>query len=88
MNNPMFASVPVLYCSLLAQAQSEEEKRNIEGDMAADAELKVILRALRETDKEDIVQEERQRKQQARRSRVEGDLSAMEVDQAGVRMHC
>ena len=69
----------VLYCSLLAQAQSEEEKRNIEDEMAADAELKIILCALRDTDKEDIVLE-----RQCRQLCLEGDLSAMEVDQAEV----
>ena len=53
--------------------------------MQSDPELAAILRALQETNKEDIVQEERQRRQQARQSRLEGDLTAMEVDQAGVR---
>lgn len=48
--------------------------------MSKDAELSKILKALSETEREDIVQEERARKQAARQSRVEADLDAMDVD--------
>ena len=76
--------LPVLYCTLLAQAQSESEKAQIEEKMANDPELVKILKALHETDKEDIVQEERARRQAARQSRVDADVEAMDVDVGGV----
>jgi len=46
----------VLYCTLLATAQSGKEKKDIEEKMAADPDLAQILHALTETDKEDLVQ--------------------------------
>ena len=52
--------------------------------MESDAELVKILRQLQETDKEDIVHEERERRQAARKSRVEMDLDTMDTDDAGV----
>jgi len=76
----------VLYCTLLAQAQSDADRQKIVKQMESDAELVKILRQLQETDKEDIVHEERERRQAARKSRVEMDLDAMDTDDAGVRM--
>ncbi|XP_014676711.1 PREDICTED: U5 small nuclear ribonucleoprotein 200 kDa helicase-like [Priapulus caudatus] len=61
----------ILYCTLLAQSQSEAEKKCIEEKMEADAALKLVLHALGETDKEDIVQEERARKAAVRQARLE-----------------
>lgn len=52
--------------------------------MQGDSELYKILRSLHETDKEDIVQEERARRQAVRKSRLETDLEAMDVDESGV----
>jgi len=85
----------VLYCTLLAQAQSDTDRQKIVKQMESDAELLKILRQLQETDKEDIVHEERERRQAARKSRVEMDLDAMDIDDAGVRaefmtaaLHC
>ena len=52
--------------------------------MESDAELLTILRQLQETDKEDIVHEERERRQAARKSRVEMDLDAMDTDDASI----
>ena len=77
-------SLSVLYCTLLAQAQSDSEKSQIEEKMANDSELVKILIALQETDKEDIVQEERARRQAARQSRVDADIEATDVDVGGV----
>jgi len=74
----------VLYCTLLAQAQSDADRQKITKQMESDAELLTILRQLQETDKEDIVHEERERRQAARKSRVEMDLDAMDTDLAGV----
>ena len=72
----------VLYCTLLAQAQSDTERAKIEDKMSGDAELAQILRALQETEKEDIVQEERARLHAARQSRVDADLEAMDVEES------
>ena len=77
----------VLYCSLLAQAQSDVDKQKIEKQMESDVELAKILHQLQEADKEDIVHEERERRQAARKSRVEMDLDAMDTDDAGVSHH-
>lgn len=46
----------VLYCTLLATAQSVKEKKEIEEKMEADPDLAQILHALTETDKGDLVQ--------------------------------
>lgn len=81
-------SSSVLYCTLLAQAQSETEKSKIEDQMSSDADLTKILQALQETDKEDIVQEERARRQAARQSRVDADLEPMDTDEGGVSISC
>lgn len=75
----------VLYCTLLAQAQNQEEKVEIEQKMESEPELKTILHALQATDKEDIVTEERSRRDQARKSRVAADMEAMDTDDVQVR---
>jgi len=72
---------------LLAQAQSDVDKQKIEKQMESDVELAKILHQLQEADKEDIVHEERERRQAARKSRVEMDLDAMDTDDAGVSHH-
>ena len=69
---------------MLAQAQTDEEKKSIEEKMTSDPELAGYLRALGATDKEDLVSEERSRRQQARQSRVAADIEAMDVDQSQV----
>ena len=66
----------VLYCSLLANAQSADEKKVIEKKMEADSELAQILNALNEMEQEDLIQEERARKAAARKSRVAADLDS------------
>ncbi|WAR22369.1 U520-like protein [Mya arenaria] len=72
----------ILYCTLLAQAQNETEKGEIEGKMESESDLKTILHALQATEKEDIVTEERSRRDQARKSRVAADIEAMDTDDA------
>lgn len=52
--------------------------------MESEPELKHILHALQATDKEDIVTEERSRRDQARKSRVAADMEAMDTDDAQV----
>jgi hypothetical protein len=53
--------------------------------MSSDPELAKYLHALGATDKEDIVSEERARRQQARQSRVAADIEAMDTDEQKVR---
>ena len=66
----------VLYCTLLASAQSSEEKQKIEEKMRSDSQLIGILHSLeRETEKNDLIQEERERRNAARKSKIESDLS-------------
>jgi pre-mRNA-splicing helicase BRR2 len=73
-----------LYCTLLAQAQSDTERQKIEEQMSQDTDLSAILKQLRETERGDIVKEERARKQVARQSRLQADLlEAMDTDQQG-----
>ncbi|RMX47508.1 hypothetical protein pdam_00002126 [Pocillopora damicornis] len=71
----------VLYCTLLATAQSAKEKKEIEEKMSADPDLASILHALTETEQEDLIQEERARKAANRKARIAADLDAFESDQ-------
>ncbi|MEE6520153.1 hypothetical protein FKM82_017964 [Ascaphus truei] len=73
----------ILYCSLLASAQSEAEKERIMGKMEADPELSKYLYQLQETEKEDLIREERSRRERVRQSRVDTDLEGIEMDQGG-----
>ncbi len=66
---------------MLAKAQNIAERRRIEERMKQDPDLATILHALTETDKEDIIKEERARRAAARQSRVETDVEAMETEE-------
>jgi pre-mRNA-splicing helicase BRR2 len=73
----------ILYCTLLASAQDEKEKALIESKMRSDAYLSTLLDQLNETEKDNLIQEERERRQAARKSRIAADLeSTMDVDGA------
>lgn len=52
---PLLLLLLVLYCTLLASAQSEAEKERIMGKMEADPELSKFLYQLHETEKEDLI---------------------------------
>nr|DBA32090.1 TPA: hypothetical protein GDO54_007839 [Pyxicephalus adspersus] len=71
----------ILYCTLLASAQSEAEKERIMNKMEADSELSKYLYQLQETEKEDLIREERTRRERVRQSRVDTDLESMEMEQ-------
>uniref|UniRef100_A0A2I3HQD8 Activating signal cointegrator 1 complex subunit 3 n=1 Tax=Nomascus leucogenys TaxID=61853 RepID=A0A2I3HQD8_NOMLE len=73
----------ILYCTLLASAQSEAEKERIMGKMEADPELSKFLYQLHETEKEDLIREERSRRERVRQSRMDTDLETMDLDQGG-----
>lgn len=70
---------------MLAQAQNDADRHRITEQMESSADLVKILHALQETDKEDMIQEERVRRQAARRSRVDADLEAGLEETGGVR---
>uniref|UniRef100_A0A667XIR0 U5 small nuclear ribonucleoprotein 200 kDa helicase n=1 Tax=Myripristis murdjan TaxID=586833 RepID=A0A667XIR0_9TELE len=70
----------IQYCTMLASAQSEAEKERIIGKMESDQELSKILYQLQETEKEDIIREERSRRERVRKSRVDNDLESMDID--------
>ncbi|VDP92409.1 unnamed protein product [Echinostoma caproni] len=62
----------VLHCILLAQAQTAQERSQIENKMMTDPNLAKVLRELRNTDETaDVVAEERQRKTMQRASRLQ-----------------
>ena len=65
----------------MAKAQNIAERKRLEERMKQDPDLASILHALTETDKEDIIKEERARRAAARQSRVETDVEAMETDE-------
>ncbi|XP_072177738.1 U5 small nuclear ribonucleoprotein 200 kDa helicase-like [Diadema setosum] len=71
----------ILCCTLLAKSQTVAERQQLEDQMKSDPELASILLALTETDKEDLIKEERDRKAAARQNRVDADLDAMETDE-------
>lgn len=71
----------VLYCTLLTSSQSEVERTKIMEKMQNDAQLSKILRMLENTENEDFIQEERERRAQARQARVDADLDNMDTDE-------
>ena len=83
--NAVIFPLVVLYCTLLASAQSDSERKKIEDRMQTDAELSRILQALQTTDRDDIVSEERARRHQARQSRVAADIEAMDFEEYQVK---
>ncbi|GAB6023297.1 hypothetical protein CHUAL_008104 [Chamberlinius hualienensis] len=70
----------ILYCTMLAASQSEAEKDKIVDKMLSDIQLSKIYHMLENTEADDIVQEERERRAQTRQARVDADLDAMEID--------
>ena len=72
-----------MYCTMLAQAQSASERTKIEEKMSADAELSQYLRALQATEKDDVMQDDRQRSASSRHSRAEEE--DMDTSDTGVR---
>ncbi|MGH0145365.1 UNVERIFIED_CONTAM: hypothetical protein FKN15_032147 [Acipenser sinensis] len=66
-----------------ANAQSEAEKERIMSKMESDPELSKVLYQLQETEKEDIIREERSRRERVRKSRMDNDLEAVDMDQQG-----
>lgn len=74
----------ILYCTLLASSQSATERSKLRDKMQADPELERILRQLENTDKDDVVQEERERRAQARQARVNAELEPMDMDEDSI----
>lgn len=70
----------ILYCTLLASSQSASEKAKIEEKMKNDPDLVWILQALSETDRNEIVQDERDRRTSSKRNRGDDDDEDQEVE--------
>uniref|UniRef100_A0A915HM77 U5 small nuclear ribonucleoprotein 200 kDa helicase n=1 Tax=Romanomermis culicivorax TaxID=13658 RepID=A0A915HM77_ROMCU len=66
----------ILYCTLLASAQNDSEKQQIEATMSADSALRNILHLLKEAEEHDIVEEEREKRAKTRQQRREYEASA------------
>lgn len=70
----------ILYCTMLASSQSESDRNKIIDKMQSDPQLAKIYHVLENTESEDIVQEERERRAQTRQAKLDADLEAMDVD--------
>jgi len=77
----LYSITLVLYCTLLARSNDDDEKQAIEEEMKKDPETHGILKALSKIEGEDLVQEELARKAAARKSRVDADLDAEDASQ-------
>eukprot|EP00794_Sanderia_malayensis_P005235 gene5235-5896_t len=73
----------VLYCILLAAAQSDKERIEIEERMKDQPDLAEILHQLSEQEPEDFMQEERAKKAAARRSRADAENAGDADDKTG-----
>ncbi|KHJ42995.1 Sec63 domain protein [Trichuris suis] len=71
----------ILYCTLLASAQSEQERQQIEAKLRHDPELAKILRALKEAG-EESAKDDSVRRSKTKREKREAEV-AMEVDETG-----
>ena len=60
------------------------DRAKIEEQMASDAELSQYLRKLEGGEKDDAVQEERDRRRAARESKVTADVEAMDTEETSV----
>ncbi|CAH8536125.1 hypothetical protein MS3_00004841 [Schistosoma haematobium] len=74
----------VLHCILLAQAQTVQERSQMEAKMRSDPTLAKVLHELRETENSaDLVAEERQRKNVQRVVRVQADMEHENMNDEG-----
>lgn len=71
----------VLYCTLLAKAETQEDRAVLEEEMKSDPSKAIILKALSEVEDEDLVQEERARKAAVRKTKMETDLTTEDAEQ-------
>ncbi|KRX42392.1 U5 small nuclear ribonucleoprotein helicase [Trichinella nativa] len=72
----------ILYCTLMASAQSEKERQQIEAVLLETPELTKILHALKEADAEDFIDQERGRRRKVK-TEVHSSDKNMEVDDSG-----
>ncbi|CAK9298582.1 unnamed protein product [Gordionus sp. m RMFG-2023] len=72
----------ILYCTLLAQAQSDAERERLEEKMRSNEELAKILKQLREVERENIVKEERMRRVAYRQSELDKDFKNVDVTES------
>ncbi|KRZ08826.1 U5 small nuclear ribonucleoprotein helicase [Trichinella pseudospiralis] len=72
----------ILYCTLMASAQSEKERQQIEAILLETPELTKILHALKEADAEDFIEQERGRRRKVK-TEIHSTDKNMEVDDSG-----
>ena len=77
----MYSNILVLYCTLLARTDDDDERQAIEEEMKKDSVATGILKALSKIEDEDLVQEELARKAAARKTRVDAELDAEDASQ-------
>ena len=77
----LYFDILVLYCTLLARTNDDDERQAIEEEMKKDQDTHRILKTLSKIEDEDLVQEELVRKAAARKSRVDADLDAEDASQ-------
>ncbi|CAH8533051.1 unnamed protein product [Heterobilharzia americana] len=77
----------ILHCILLAQAQTVQERSQMEAKMRNDPTLAKVLHELRETENSmDLVAEERQRKNVQRVVRVQADMEHENMEDEGIQL--
>ena len=77
----LYSNTLVLYCTLLAHADNDDQQQAIVEEMKKDSVATGILKVLSKIEDEDLVQEELARKAAIRKTRVDADLDAEDVSQ-------
>jgi pre-mRNA-splicing helicase BRR2 len=72
----------VLYCTLLAKAQTPEEQMAIEAKMRGELELASILKRLREGEADNKGDEERAHKAAVRQGKLDEDVDMADAEEA------
>ena len=77
----LYSNTLVLYCTLLARADNDDQRQAIVEEMKKDSVATGILKALSKIEDEDLVQEELAHKAAIHKTRVDADLDAEDVSQ-------
>ena len=77
----LYSNILVLYCTLLAHADNDDQRQAVVEEMKKDSVTTGILKALSKIEDEDLVQEELARKAAIHKTRVDADLDAEDASQ-------
>ena len=66
----------MLYCTLLAKTESESERKALKDEMLMDPKKAVVLEAMSDIKSENLVQEERARKAQLRKTKIGAEMES------------